>query len=188
MFSVFHGISTITLYSAVNYIPVGTARALAFTGKMIFNVILFWGLKYEKATIYKVIAIVMCVAGSVLIIQPPPIFSGNFSTLAVKFSTNKQNENTALFPSSNQINITGHTSCTFAKNSAVAKSGAVTNTNNSIENMTSSVNGISDSDDIVHAKTNRNLVKVTFTYSNALIGIVLSLIASMLAASQQFMD
>ncbi len=170
IYSVSHGFCTLTLYSSVNYIPVGTARALFYTGKMICNVILFCGFKGEKATISKIISVLICIVGSVLMIQPPPLFSGNLSTAKLEVIYEKDDFSK---PHSCIINITDN----------------IDTTTEAVVNQTASciVEGItiSNADDITFAEAN---IKpgVPLTYSNALIGIALTFIASICAGAQGF--
>ncbi len=68
----------------VNYIPVGTAQAIHYSGKMTISVLLFWIFKNEKLSLSRGFSVVFCIAGCILMIQPPPLFSEDLSTMRVQ--------------------------------------------------------------------------------------------------------
>ncbi len=177
VYSISHGVSTLTLYSAVNYIPVGTARALFYTGKMICNVILFCGIKREKASVSKICSVLICIVGSILMIQPPPIFSGEMSTLKPDYIS-KGNPDTQVSDELFSANISNSSDYTVTGtcNKALANKNISCTSDDMIipvDDYVSSLKGNSKSD-------------ILLTYGNACIGIGLSLVASVCAGAQAY--
>ena len=76
--------STVSIYSAVNYIPVASVHSIYLTSSIVSGVILYAVFLKEKVTLKIVLFATLCCFGVVLVIQPGFIFS---------MITNKSREN-----------------------------------------------------------------------------------------------
>ena len=79
LFSILYGVQMVTKYTAVNYIPIATATALAMATRMFSCIVLFRIFRHELITISRCMSILLSITGIILMAQPSWLFPSEIS-------------------------------------------------------------------------------------------------------------
>ena len=173
---------------AVNYIPVGTAQAVHYSGKMTISVLLFWIYKNEKLSPSRGFSVVICIAGCILMIQPPPLFSEDLSTMKVE-ARGLDIEVDLLHSSQHQRHNHHHKFQVNKIKDETNGNNTITATKNkTIDDIITNIVPIEPSPTTAQYPETKSKPDVALTYGNAMIGITLTLLSSLFSSLQYFLQ